>query len=231
MLLEQLQRMLDLRRHILGRRQCIFWRGVLRFEIRVVARRCKHLMHFTQALAKHGREILQFAKRVVVLVLIGHGVRQLVAQRPFQVVLGPFPGIALIAQVALGDHQQVVFARRIPTHHRPQQRRDIAKPGAGQIRAHFQFRVHARGDFANQLEHQAVADHHRAVGLLGGQVAHFRLCRQAQFRQFSRRLETDLAAIGRQYPVFVHSLQHRADKVLQAEGIGDQTDLRPTAHP
>ncbi|MCY1441311.1 hypothetical protein D9M71_576210 [compost metagenome] len=187
-------------------------------------------MHFTQALAEHGGEILQFPEGVVVLLLLGHGIGELVAQRPLQVVLGPLPGIALVAQVTLGNHQQVVFTRRIPTHHRPQQRRDIGEAGRGQVRAHFQFRVHTRRDLADQLQHQAVADHHRAVGLLGGQVTHIRLRRQAQFGQFGGGFETDFAAVRRQHPVVVHALQHRADKVFQAEGIRDQTDLRASAH-
>ena len=104
MLFEQLQRMLDLCHDILGRRQCLFLRSEVRSEIRVVGRRGQHLMHFPQALPQHGSEIFQFTEGVVVLVLLGHGVRQFVAQRPLQVVLRPLPGVALIAQVALCNH-------------------------------------------------------------------------------------------------------------------------------
>jgi hypothetical protein len=138
-------------------------------------------MHFPQALAEHAGEVPQLAERVVVLFLLGHGVRQFIAQCPFQVVLRPFPGIALIAQIALGDHQQIVLTRGILTNHRAQQWRNITKTGASQIGAHFQFRVHARRHFADQFKHEAVADHHRAVRLFGGEVTHFRLSIQAKF--------------------------------------------------
>ncbi|MNP18353.1 hypothetical protein D3C76_1108340 [compost metagenome] len=67
--------------------------------------------------------------------------------------------------------------------------------------------------------------------MLGGQVTHIRLRRQAQFGQFGGGFETDFAAVRRQHPVVVHALQHRADKVFQTEGIGDQANLRTTAHP
>lgn len=56
------------------------------------------------------------------LLLLGHRVRQLIAQGAFEVVLGPFPGIALIAQVALGDHQQRIFTLGVAANHRTQQR-------------------------------------------------------------------------------------------------------------
>ncbi|MNP23631.1 hypothetical protein D3C76_1163480 [compost metagenome] len=105
MLLEQVQRMLDLCRHILGRGLRFFLCGDLRQEVRVGARRRQYLMHFPQTLTQHSGEIFQFAERVVVLFLLGHGVGQFIAKRPFEVVLRPLPGVALIVQIALGDHQ------------------------------------------------------------------------------------------------------------------------------
>ncbi|MNS95250.1 hypothetical protein D3C72_1294990 [compost metagenome] len=121
MLLEQVQRALDLRRDILGRGQRLLLRSDLGQEVRVGTRRRQHLVHFPQTLTKHSGEIFQFAERVVMLFLLGHGVGQFITKRPFEVVLGPFPGVALIAQVALGDHQQIIFTRPVPAHHGPQQ--------------------------------------------------------------------------------------------------------------
>ncbi|MNF79813.1 hypothetical protein D3C84_620400 [compost metagenome] len=117
MLLEQLQGVLDLRRDVLGRGQRFLRRGDVRFEVRVGARCRQHLMHFPQSLTEHAGEVFELAEGVVMLLLLGHGICQLVAQGPFEVVLRPFPGVALIAQVALGDHQQVVFACGVAAHH------------------------------------------------------------------------------------------------------------------
>ncbi|MNO00373.1 hypothetical protein D3C81_2202470 [compost metagenome] len=54
------------------------------------------------------------------LFLLGHGVGQFIAKRSFEVVLRPFPGVALVTQIALGNHQQIVFTRTIPAHNGPQ---------------------------------------------------------------------------------------------------------------
>ncbi|MNZ63777.1 hypothetical protein D3C78_819310 [compost metagenome] len=231
MLLEQIQRVLDLRCDIPGRGQRVLLRGDLRQEVRVGIGRCQHLMHFPQAPAQHTGEIFQFDERVVVLLLLGHGVGQFIAQRPFEVVLRPFPGIALIVQVALGDHQQVVCTRPVPAHHGPQQWRDIAEPGCGQTGAHFQFRMHAAGDLADQLEHHAVADHHRAVGLFRRQVAHRRLRVEAEFFQFGGGLEANVAIAAGQYGASLNPLQYGMHEGLQAEGIGDQADLASAPYP
>ncbi|MNL36995.1 hypothetical protein D3C87_1591150 [compost metagenome] len=91
--------------------------------------------------------------------------------------------------------------------------------------------MHARRHFADQLQYQAVADHHRAVGLLRRQITHLRLGRQAQLAQLSGGFEANFATVRGQYGVVVHALQHGADEVFQTERIGDQTDLRPTANP
>ncbi|MNZ79219.1 hypothetical protein D3C78_978170 [compost metagenome] len=79
MLLEQVQRVLDLRRNIPGRGQRLFLRGDLGQEVRVGTGRRQHLMHFPQALTEHCGEIFQFAERVVMLLLLGHGVGQFIA--------------------------------------------------------------------------------------------------------------------------------------------------------
>ncbi|MNI55717.1 hypothetical protein D3C73_1106840 [compost metagenome] len=74
-------------------------------------------MHLAQALAQHAGEIAQLTERVVMLLLFGHGAGQLITQRPLQVVLGPLPRVTLITEVTLGNHQQIVFALLVTTHH------------------------------------------------------------------------------------------------------------------
>ncbi|MNP32835.1 hypothetical protein D3C76_1260390 [compost metagenome] len=93
--------------------------------------------------------------------------------------------------------------------------------------------MNARVDPADQLEHHAVADHHRAVGLLGAEVAHCTFIVQPKGRQQAGALETQLAsatATG-QAQAILAAVQHRADKRFEHEGIGNQAYLMGTAHP
>ncbi|MNZ79220.1 hypothetical protein D3C78_978180 [compost metagenome] len=91
--------------------------------------------------------------------------------------------------------------------------------------------MHTGGDLADQLQHQAVADHHRAVGLFGRQVTHRRLGIEAEFFQFGGGLEANVAIAGGQYGAGLNALQYGMHKGVQAEGIGDQADLASAPYP
>ncbi|MNE42286.1 hypothetical protein D3C80_1364040 [compost metagenome] len=117
-LCQLLQGTLQLSRNRFGLYLLVLVRADLRTEGRVVAGRCQHLVHFPQAPPQHSGEFFQFAERVVVPLLFGHGIGQFIADRPFQVALGPLPGIALITQIALGDHQQRVLTLPVAAYHR-----------------------------------------------------------------------------------------------------------------
>ena len=223
--LEQLQGAVDLGADILGPGLGVFGCGGFGFESLVGGWRTQHQVHFTQALTEQTGKIRQFAEGVVVLFLFRDRVGQLIADRALQVVLGPAPGIALIAQVTLGNHQQVVLPLPVAAAHKAQQRRDIRVAGGGQVGTHFQLRVHTGADFTNQLEHQAVTDHHRAVGLLGRQITHRRFTGQLQCSQVLSRLEPQIAVRGIEHGAGLHGLDHLKDKMLKAEGIGHQTYL------
>ncbi|MNH04741.1 hypothetical protein D3C79_640470 [compost metagenome] len=160
MLLEQVQRAGQLRTDLLAPGLTIAGAAGARLEGRILAGCCQQQMHLTQALAQQGGKIGQVLQGIGVGIQRGFAWFQLVAYGPFQVVLGPIPSIALIAQIALGNHQQVRLLLGIDTADPAQQRRDIGKTGSGQKRTHFQFRVHAGVDPADQLEHQTATNHH-----------------------------------------------------------------------
>ena len=220
MKLEQLQGTVDLGADILGPGLGVLGRGDFWLEGFIARWRAQYHVHFTQALTEQTGKIRQLTKGVVVLFLLRDRVGQLVTDRPLQVVLGPAPGIALVAQVTLGDHQQVVLPLPVSAAHEAQQRRNVRVAGGGQVGAHFQLRVHTGADFTNQLEHQAVTDHHRAVGLLGRQITHRRFTGQLQRGQVFSRLKPQIAVRGTQHGTGLHGLDHLKDKMLKAEGIG-----------
>ena len=91
--------------------------------------------------------------------------------------------------------------------------------------------MHTGADFTNQLEHQAVTDHHRAVGLLGRQITHRRFTGQLQCGQVFSCLKPQVAVRGIEHGAGLHGLDHLKDKMLQAEGIGHQANLAGTSHP
>ncbi|MNO88144.1 hypothetical protein D3C76_795810 [compost metagenome] len=204
-----------------------------RLERRVGAGRGQQQVHLAQALAEQGGEAVEFGQRVGMPFGLAAGRFHFVANGPFQGVLGPGPGVALVAQVALGDHQQV--RRRVLIHAADpgQQGRDIAEPGRGEIGAHLQLRVNARVDPADQLEHHAVAHHHRTVGLLGAEVAHRAVFAQGHGRQLLGAVEAQLAQslAARQPLLRLTGKQHSAHERFEDESVGDQPDLTPSPHP
>ncbi|MNM92791.1 hypothetical protein D3C81_1051360 [compost metagenome] len=199
----------------------------------VIGRCGQQQVHLAQALAEQGGKAGEFGQCIGVRIGVEAGRLHLVADGPFQGVLGPGPGVTLVAQVALGDHQQVWRALLIHPADPGQQRRNIGKACGGQVGTHFQLGVHTRVDPANQLEHHLVADHHRAVGLLGAEVAHAAFVVQRQARQLLRACEAQLAlaVATRQMHAALTGTQHRADEWLEDEGVGDQANLMGTAHP
>ncbi len=199
-------------------------------KIRIVGGRRENLVHLTQTLAKTAREVREFEQRVVMLFLTGNTMCQLVTYRTLEIVLGPLPRIALVAQIALSDHQQVGLTVLADAYQRAQQRRNVLEAGMGQECAHFQLGVRPGADFADQLEHQAAADHHRTVRLLGRQVAHFRLSVQAEGCQLRTLLETQLA-VGTGYDrIRLHALNHCADESFEGKCIRDQPDIAIATH-
>ncbi|MCY1449310.1 hypothetical protein D9M71_660380 [compost metagenome] len=156
---------------------------------------------------------------------------QFVTNGAFEVVLGPVPGIALIAQIALGDHQQMRLLLAVHPAHPAQQRRDIAEPGSGQVGAHLQLRVYPGVDPPNQLEHQTATDHHRAVGLFGREVAHLGIVGQVQGCQLFGGVKAQFTFGARQADSIPASLQHGMDKAFKDEAIGDQPHLASTPDP
>ena len=131
--------------------------------------------------------------------MFGHGIRQLVTNGALQIVLGPGPRIALIAQIALGDHQQGAFAVGVMALHGTEQRRNIRVARRREVSAHFQLRVHASAELTNEFEHQGAADHHRAVGLLGRQVTNLAVFIQTLFSPLRGRGEPDLTCVAVQH--------------------------------
>ncbi|MCY1412369.1 hypothetical protein D9M71_277720 [compost metagenome] len=231
MLFQQLQGVLQLAANALVPGLAVLARTGPWTEIGVVGRCRQQQVHLAQALPEQRGKCAQFGQCIGVLLLFGMGRRHFIADRPFQVVLGPVPGVALVAQVALGDHQQVWHALRVDAADRTQQGRDIGKAGLGQIRAHFQLRVHPSTDPANHLQHQAAADHHRAVRLLGRQIAHRRIVAQFQAGQLLGGLEDKLTLGRGQTRGRLHALDQGPDEALEAERIGDQADLAAPANP
>ena len=89
------------------------------------------------------------------MLLMGrHAICQLITNGALKVILGPGPGIALIAQIALGNHQKTFIPLPIAAYDRTQQRRNIRVAGGRQVSPHFQLGVHPHAHLANQLEHQ-----------------------------------------------------------------------------
>ena len=132
----------------------------LRCEFRLVAGLGQQCVHLAQATTEHRAEFLKLGERGVATVIGRAATHQGVTNRPLQTVLGPFPGIALIAQVALGNHQQRRLAVHPDAADLTQQRCDVGKTQLAQLAGHLQFRMHARREPAQQFQHQLVGDDH-----------------------------------------------------------------------
>ncbi|MNH06866.1 hypothetical protein D3C79_662450 [compost metagenome] len=204
-----------------------------RLEGRVFGGCGQQQVHLAQALAKQGRKAAEFGQGVSVRFGVVAGGLHLVADGPFQRVLGPTPGIALVAQVTLGNHQQVRRVLFVHPADPGQQRRDVGKAGGGQVGTHFQLWMDARVDPADQLEHHAVANDHRTVGLLGAEVAHFALLVERQAGQLLCAFEAQftLSVATRQTQAILAGLHHGVNERLEDEGVCDQANLVGTAHP
>ncbi|MNM86187.1 hypothetical protein D3C81_983320 [compost metagenome] len=204
-----------------------------RLEGGIVGRCRQQQVHLAQALAEQGGETVEFGQGIGVGFAGRAGRFHLVADGPLQGVLGPGPGIALIAQVALGNHQQVLSRVLIHAADPSQQWRNVGIACGCQVGAHLKLGVNARVDPSDQFEHHAVSDHHRAVGLLGAQVAHWAVFAKAQPGQLFGARETQLAqaiAAG-QLVALLTGPQHGTDERFKDERIGDQANLSATAHP
>ncbi|MNP39312.1 hypothetical protein D3C76_1328850 [compost metagenome] len=121
-LFKQLQGVLQLRANAFAPGLAVLARTGARSEIGIVGRCRQQQVHLAQALPEQGGEGGEFGQRVGMLLLLGMGRCHFVADRPFQGVLGPIPSVALVAQVALGDHQQVRHALVVHPADRTQQR-------------------------------------------------------------------------------------------------------------
>ncbi|MNN48061.1 hypothetical protein D3C81_1625150 [compost metagenome] len=115
-------------------------------------------MHFAQALPESAGKQTEFLQRVELLALGFVAARELRAQGPFQLVLRPVPGIALIAQVALQKHQRMRLPLRIYAPDLTQHGRDVGEATSAEIATHFRFRMHAGEYPAQQLQQQAATD-------------------------------------------------------------------------
>src|SRR5690606_18942244 len=129
----------------------------------------QQLVHLPQTLPENGGKGLQFGQSGELVFLFGEATHQLVPHRPFQGVPGPLPGITTAGNVPLQNHQGVLLAIGGSASHFAEQRRYGGELPPGQETAHFGFRVHTRHDLADDLEHHALADQHRGIGLLDGQ--------------------------------------------------------------
>ena len=106
-----LQRLVDGFAHLVGNSpgplDGVLWRAGDMTKVGIIRRPRQQGMHFSQTLAEHGSKRLEFGQRGVLTLHARYAARQFVANGAAQGVLGPLPGIALAAQVALQYHQRV----------------------------------------------------------------------------------------------------------------------------
>ncbi|MNJ55892.1 hypothetical protein D3C77_514110 [compost metagenome] len=78
-----------------------------RLERRILSGCSQYQVHFAQPLPQHAGKLGQVLEGIGMGLLRRVSGFEFVADSPFQIVLGPVPGVALVAQIALGNHQQV----------------------------------------------------------------------------------------------------------------------------
>lgn len=66
--------------------------------------------------------------------------------------------------------------------------------------------------------------------MFGGDEAYLRVLRQLQLVQLRHRYEADLAIVAGQHQLVAQPLDDRCAELFQREGIGHESDLRPTAY-
>ena len=182
-------------------------------------------MHLPQTLPENGGKGLQFGQGGELVFLFGEATHQLVPHRPFQGVPGPLPGITTAGNVPLQNHQGVLLAIGGSASHFAEQRRYGGELPPGQETAHFGFRVHTRHDLADDLEHHALADQHRGIGLLGGQSLNLFL-RQILRVEVWGWQEGNLLRAGIQHLPLAHGGQHLPGESGEGCCVGQQPQPR-----
>ncbi len=191
-------------------------------------------MQFRQPSADNCGEAGVGAQLVLVVVICGHLRRQLARccsrGRCFiggaaQVVQGPAPAVALVADVALQHRKGVGRAIGCDAHDFTEQAGDIAKAQLREVTRHLCFGMNARHDAADDLQHAHTADDQRTVRLLGAQP------RDLGIGGYDKRVvgafgdEVDFSADARrQYAAFAQCLEHGMHERRQRECIGQEAD-------
>src|SRR5690606_39676618 len=95
----------------------------------------------------------------------------------------------LVVPEALNHHQGMLFALAVEAADLAEHGRDMSEALFSQEAAHFQLRMHSRGNAPQHLDHHRVADDRRTVGLLGRGITYFDAFRELDFSQLREWLK------------------------------------------
>lgn len=162
-------------------------------EVRVFGGRGQRRMQFAQPRANHADEVDVARQRLVGIharFRDGHrGGFSVAGSHAFhlhgqfvdgasQIVQRPGPGIALVGNEALHDGQRGAFAVGCVVRYLANQRRRVGIADTREVARHLHLGVDARCDTADELDDDRLANHQRAVRLLGRQPLDGRVGRQ-----------------------------------------------------
>ena len=199
-------------------------------EIIVVRRPRQNGMHFAQALADGGGEVLAILDDVVARVRVGIAGAELV-DGARQEIERPGPGVALIAHEALRHRERVPRSLAIDAHDFAEMRRRVGKRLLGQVAAHFRLGMLAAGNAPEHLEHHRVADDQRRVRLLGRQPDDLAgAARRQRLMMLRCRLEVDRPFRRLDLPAIGEHRHHVVGKTRQRECVGQQPDAAAAPH-
>ncbi len=138
----------------------------------------------------------------------------------------PGPGVALVADEVLHQHQRIRRAVGVDAHDLAQQRRRVGEAVLGEVARHLAFGVNARAHAAQDFQHDDIADDERAVGLLGREPADLRLLRQFDGGRDRGRHEAQLALRQGDAAAVQKIGEHGMGECIHRESVGDETQRR-----
>ncbi len=233
-----------------------------RAEVRVFGGRRQRGMQFAQPRADHADEVDVAGQRLVGIharfrdrhrrrftIARGHAfhLHGQFVDGASQVVQCPRPGIALVGNEALHDGQRGAFAVGSVVRDFADECRRVGVAHAREVSRHLHLGVDARCDTADQLDDNGLANHQRAVRLLGRQPLDGRVGCQRQrrrpcaagFRRPGRfgqlcdvrfRLEMHGAVIGFQRGAAHEVGEQRPGEGLGGEGVSQVADMAAAPH-
>ncbi len=230
--LQQVERLLDLLADTLGPGGHMRFVSQFRREVAVLARGRQYPMQLAQTPPQGRGEALEFVEGTVAALLDTNlALLTRLSNRPLQGVTRPRPGIALVGNEALHQHQGLRLTVGTASCHLAVERRHVFETLFAQVATELGLGMQARLQAPEQFEHHLVADDHRAVGLLGVAVGDVDVLGQFQLVQRRGRHKANLAVSARQVRPATQQVENAPSEGIHSQRIGQQADIAPATHP